>query len=218
MSTAMTALQTAMSDCGLIAILRGIHAEEAADIGRELYNSGFRIVEVPLNSPDPFDSIRVLRESLPADCLVGAGTVIKPSDCAAIAAAGGQLVVMPHSDAKVIGAAKEVGLICVPGVATLTEAYAALAAGADGLKMFPAEQLGAAVLKAWRAVLRPPIALLPVGGIEAGNIASYAAAGATGFGLGSALYQSGLSAAAVATRAKAFMAAWRAAYPATGRQ
>jgi len=214
MHASTAALQAAMAECGLIAILRGIRPDEAAAIGRALYDAGFRLIEVPLNSPDPLASIRTLRDALPADCLVGAGTVIAPSACADIAAAGGQIVVMPHSDPAVIRAAKAAGLACTPGVATPTEAYAALAAGADALKMFPAEQLGVAALKAWRAVLRPPVGLIPVGGIAPDSIAAYAAAGASGFGLGSALYQPGRTAADVATRAQAFVAAWRAAYPA----
>jgi len=213
-----SALQTAMARCGLIAILRGIRPAEAVAVGQALYQAGFRLIEVPLNSPEPLDSIAALRQALPDDCLVGAGTVTDPADCARIAAAGGQLVVMPHSDAAVIRAAKAAGLACCPGVATPTEAYAALAAGADVLKMFPAEQLGSAVLKAWRAVLRPPVALVPVGGIVPDSIAAYAQAGASGFGLGSALYQPGDAAASVAARAQSFIAAWRAAYPAKENQ
>jgi 2-dehydro-3-deoxyphosphogalactonate aldolase len=139
--------------------------------------------------------------------------VITVQACADVAAAGGNLIVMPHSDPAVIRAAKAGGMACAPGVATLTEAYAALAAGADVLKLFPAEALGPAVLKAWRAVLRPPVALVPVGGIAPGSIAAYAAAGASGFGLGSALYRPGDSAADVADHAAGFMLAWRQAYP-----
>ncbi len=213
MPTSSPALQAALAECGLIAILRGLRPDEAADTGRALYGAGFRLIEVPLNSPDPLDSIRLLREALPPDCLVGAGTVIEPAACADIRAAGGRIVVMPHSDPAVIRAAKAAGLACTPGVATPTEAFAALAAGADALKMFPAEQLGVAALKAWRAVLRPPVGLIPVGGITPADIAPYAAAGASGFGLGSALYQPGRDAADVGERARAFVAAWRAAYP-----
>ena len=211
-------LQTAMAHCGLIAILRGIKPAEAEAIGLELYAAGFRLIEVPLNSPDPLDSIRAMRAALPTDCLIGAGTVLDPEDCARVQQAGGELIVMPHSDAAVIRAAKALGMASCPGVATPTEAYAALAAGADVLKMFPAEQLGPAVLKAWRAVLRPPIALAPVGGITPDNIAIYAQAGASGFGLGSALYKPGLSAAAVGQNARAFIAAWQRAYPAQETQ
>ena len=211
-------LQTAMAHCGLIAILRGITPAEAEAIGLELYAAGFRLIEVPLNSPDPLDSIRAMRAALPTDCLIGAGTVLDPEDCARVQQAGGELIVMPHSDAAVIRAAKALGMASCPGVAPPTEAYAALAAGADVLKMFPAEQLGPAVLKAWRAVLRPPIALAPVGGITPDNIAIYAQAGASGFGLGSALYKPGLSAAAVGQNARAFIAAWQRAYPAQETQ
>lgn len=205
-------LQSAMAHCGLIAILRGIKPAEAGAIGHALYEAGFRLIEVPLNSPDPLDSIRALRAALPADCLIGAGTVLNPDDCARIQDAGGELIVMPHSDAAVIRAAKKLGMASCPGVATPTEAFAALAAGADALKMFPAEQLGPVVLKAWRAVMRQPIALVPVGGITPDNISIYAQAGASGFGLGSALYKPGLSATEVGQNARAFVAAWQRAY------
>ena len=205
-------LQTAMAHCGLIAILRGITPPEAEAIGLQLYDAGFRLIEVPLNSPDPLDSIRAMRAALPTDCLIGAGTVLNPDDCARIQEAGGELIVMPHSDPAVIRAAKALGMASCPGVATPTEAFAALAAGADVLKMFPAEQLGPVVLKAWRAVMRPPIALVPVGGITPDNITVYAQAGASGFGLGSALYKPGLSANEVGQNARAFVAAWQRAY------
>jgi len=205
-------LQTAMAHCGLIAILRGIKPTEAEAVGHALYDAGFRLIEVPLNSPDPLDSIRAMRAALPTDCLIGAGTVLNPDDCARIQDAGGELIVMPHSDPAVIRAAKALGMASCPGVATPTEAFAALAAGADVLKMFPAEQLGPVVLKAWRAVMRPPIALAPVGGITPDNISVYAQAGASGFGLGSALYKPGLSAIEVGQNARAFVAAWQRAY------
>ena len=212
MSSETNALSAAMQRCGLIAILRGVTPDAVVPIGHALVEAGFSIIEVPLNSPEPLKSIRALRDALPASCLVGAGTVTRVQDCADVAAAGGQIVVMPHSDAAVIRAAKAAGLWCAPGVATLTEAYAALAAGADVLKLFPAEALSPAVLKAWRAVLRPPVALVPVGGIVPASVAAYAAAGASGFGLGSALYRSGDSAADVARQAAAFMQAWNSSY------
>ncbi|ARP85029.1 2-dehydro-3-deoxy-6-phosphogalactonate aldolase [Bordetella genomosp. 9] len=218
MSPTAPPLRTAMAECGLIAILRGIKPDEAQAIGAALYGAGFRIIEVPLNSPEPLVSIRTLRDSLPADCLVGAGTVLDPVACTDIVKAGGEIVVMPHGDPHVIRAAKTAGLACCPGVATPTEAFAALAAGADVLKMFPAEQLGPAVLKAWRAVIPKDVPLVPVGGITPERIAEYAQAGATGFGLGSALYKPGLTAPDVAERAQAFVKAWRAAYPQTGNQ
>lgn len=206
-------LHQALHQCGLIAILRGLQPHEAEAIGGALYNAGFRVIEVPLNSPDPLRSIRLLRDTLPADALIGAGTVLQPESCADIAAAGGQLVVMPHSDAAVIRAAKAAGLACAPGVATPTEAFAALAAGADVLKMFPAEALGPVGLKAWRAVLTPPVAIVPVGGITPDDVAPYVAAGASGLGLGSALYRPGDTAQQVAQHAGAFVRAWQAATP-----
>lgn len=200
-----------LSTHGLIAILRGLRPEEARDIGLALHGAGIRLIEVPLNSPDPLQSIRILRDTLPDETLVGAGTVLQPEACADIAAAGGQLVVMPHSDPVVIRAAKALDLACAPGVATPTEAFAALAAGADVLKMFPAETLGPMGLKAWRAVLTPPVAIVPVGGITPDAITPYLAAGASGFGLGSALYRAGDDATTVAQRATAFVQAWQQA-------
>lgn len=200
-----------LSTHGLIAILRGLRPDEARDIGLALHGAGIRLIEVPLNSPDPLQSIRILREALPDDTLVGAGTVLQPEACAQIAAAGGQLVVMPHSDPAVIRAAKALDLACAPGVATPTEAFAALAAGADVLKMFPAETLGPVGLKAWRAVLTPPVAIVPVGGVTPDSLGAYLAAGASGFGLGSALYRAGDDAGAVAQQATAFVQAWQQA-------
>lgn len=213
MTATQTPLQTAMAHCGLIAILRGIKPDEAEAVGEALYQAGFRIIEVPLNSPDPLTSIRQLRQALPLDCMIGAGTVLDPAVCPDIARAGGEIVVMPHSDPAVIRAAKSAGMASCPGVATPTEAFAALAAGADVLKMFPAEQLGPHVLKAWRAVLPKDIALVPVGGITPTNMGAFAIAGARGFGLGSALYKPGSTAADVARSAKEFVAAWKQAYP-----
>lgn len=202
-------LKNAMQQCGLIAILRGIRPDEVAAIGLVLYRAGFRVIEVPLNSPKPFESIRILRSTLPADCVVGAGTVLSTQHVAEVKNAGGEIIVMPHSDANVIVAAKQAAMACAPGVATLTEAFAALAAGADALKMFPAEQLGPIVIKAWRAVIPSDVALIPVGGITPANMAPFVAAGASGFGLGSALYKPGLSVTQVGQNADEFMAAWR---------
>ncbi len=203
-------LTAAMNECGLIAILRGVQPNEVAQIGLVLYEAGFRIIEVPLNSPEPYESIRILRTTVPADCVIGAGTVLTSEQVVNVKKAGGEIIVMPHSDAAIIKAAKQAGLACAPGVATPTEAFAALAAGADVLKMFPAEQLGVHVVKAWRAVLPTEVALIPVGGITPENMALFAAAGATGFGLGSALYKSGLAAEQVSQNARNFVAAWNA--------
>ena len=202
-------LKTAMQHCGLIAILRGIRPDEVAAIGLALYKAGFRVIEVPLNSPQPFESIRILRTTLAADCVVGAGTVLSTQQVTEVKKAGGEIIVMPHSDVKVIAAAKQAAMACAPGVATLTEAFAALAAGADLLKMFPAEQLSPSVVKAWRAVIPSDVALIPVGGITPANMAPFVAAGASGFGLGSALYKPGLSAVLVGQNADEFIAAWR---------
>ncbi|MFL9879540.1 2-dehydro-3-deoxy-6-phosphogalactonate aldolase [Herbaspirillum rhizosphaerae] len=201
--------QRALRDCGLIAILRGVRPDEVEAIGSALYEAGFRIIEVPLNSPEPLQSIATLRRTLPADCIIGAGTVLSPEAVLQVKEAGGELIVMPHSDARVITAAKEAGLCCAPGVATVTEAFAALAAGADVLKMFPAEQLGPQVVKAWRAVIPASVALLPVGGILPSSVSVFIDAGASGFGLGSALYKPGLTAATVGENAKAFVSAWQ---------
>jgi 2-dehydro-3-deoxyphosphogalactonate aldolase len=204
----MSALQEYLAPLPLVAILRGVEPEEALAIGQTLTDAGFRAIEVPLNSPQPLDSIAALTQALGARALIGAGTVLDPADVSRIAEAGGRLIVMPHADHAIIRAAKAQGLLCVPGVATPTEAFGALAAGADALKLFPAEAMPPAVVKAWRAVLPKEVWLLPVGGITPERMAPYLAAGADGFGLGSALYQPGLTPAAVATRAKAFAQAF----------
>jgi len=193
----------------LVAILRGLTPDESVEIGRVLVDAGFRMLEVPLNSPQPFESIRRMSEALGDEYLVGAGTVLDPANVKKVADAGGRLIVMPHADVAVIRAAKDAGLYCVPGVATPTEAFAALAAGADALKLFPAEQASPAVLKAWRAVLPKDLAVLPVGGIAPDNMGPWLAAGAGGFGIGSSLYAPGRPASDVATRARAFADAWR---------
>jgi 2-dehydro-3-deoxyphosphogalactonate aldolase len=192
----------------LVAILRGICPDEAVAIGHVLANAGFRVVEVPLNSPQPMESIRRLSRSLGEHYLIGAGTVMTTAQVQEVAAAGGRLIVMPHADTVVIHAAKEAGMVCVPGVATPTEAFAALAAGADGLKLFPANQVTPDGLKAWRAVLPKELPVLPVGGIAPGNMAAWVAAGAQGFGIGAALYAPGVDADEVANRAHAFAQAW----------
>jgi len=197
----------------LVAILRGIGPDEAKGIGHVLADAGFRVLEVPLNSPQPMESIRRLTQSLGDNYLIGAGTVMTSAQVDEVAAAGGRLIVMPHADTAVIRAAKAAGMVCVPGVATPTEAFAALAAGADGLKLFPADQVTPAGLKAWRAVLPAAATVLPVGGIAPGNMAAWVAAGAQGFGIGAALYAPGVDADEVASRARAFAQAWAAVSP-----
>jgi 2-dehydro-3-deoxyphosphogalactonate aldolase len=193
----------------LVAILRGVKPEEVVEIGDALARGGFSIVEVPLNSPRPIESIALLAKRFGDRLLIGAGTVLAPEQVEAVKAAGGRVVVMPHADSAVIRAAKRAGLLCLPGFATPTEAFAAVAAGADALKLFPAEANPPAVLRAMKAVLPPAIPVLPVGGITIDNMRPYREAGAAGFGLGSALYRPGDAAPAVADRAAAFVEAWR---------
>jgi 2-dehydro-3-deoxyphosphogalactonate aldolase len=203
----------AMARLPLVAILRGIRPDEATPILMALIEVGFLIIETPLNSPQPFETIRLMRLIAPKEVLIGAGTVRTEKDVAAVAEAGGDLIVMPHADVAVIKAAKARGLIALPGVATPTEAFAALDAGADGLKAFPAEMIQPAVLKAWRAVIPASIPILPVGGIAPASMAGYVAAGADGFGLGSALYKPGDGAPKIAENAAAFVSAWRKIKP-----
>ena len=188
----------------LIAILRGIRPAEALEVGEVLADAGFRIVEVPLNSPEPYASIVKLAKRFSDQVLVGAGTVTDPEQVGRIADAGGALVVMPHSDPQVVEAAKRRGLYAVPGFATPTEAFRMIAAGADALKLFPAEANPPKVLKALRAVLPPEMPVLPVGGITPGNLREYWDAGAGGFGLGSALYKAGATPEKVKQAAEAF--------------
>jgi 2-dehydro-3-deoxyphosphogalactonate aldolase len=197
----------------LIAILRGVRPDEVEAIGAVLVDEGFAILEVPLNSPRPLQSIERLARRFPGT-LVGAGTVLSVQAVAEVRAAGGQLVLMPHSDPEVVRASRAAGLLCIPGVATPTEAFAALANGASALKLFPAEQLGPPVVKAWRAVLPPTMRMLPVGGITVESMARFRAAGASGFGLGSALYQPGSSPDQVRERARAFRVALQTGQPA----
>ncbi len=207
----MTDLAAALARCPLIAILRGIRPEEADEIGAALIDAGFSVIEVPLNSPHPMHSIERLAQRFGDVALIGAGTVTAERHVTELADAGGRLVVMPHGDAAILRRAKAAGLACIPGFATPTEAFAAIAAGADALKLFPAEASPPPVLKAMKAVLPPHVPVLPVGGITPERIAAYREAGAAGFGLGSALYKPGMSASEVARQAAGFIAALRVA-------
>lgn len=198
---------SAMRALPLVAILRGVTPRDAVAIGQALTDVDWRLIEVPLNSPQPLESIEAMRAAQP-HAIVGAGTVLTVAQVRDVHAAGGQLIVAPNFDAEVVRAAVQLDLLCLPGVATMSEAFAALAAGAHALKLFPAEMLVPSVVKAWRAVLPADVALLPVGGITPHNMAAYRAAGANGFGLGSALYKPGQDAATVAAQAREFIAAW----------
>lgn len=201
-------LQTGLAQLPLVAILRGLTPPEAPAIGQALVQAGFGLLEVPLNSPQPLDSIAALAAQHPGQ-LIGAGTVMSAADVRNVQGAGGRLIISPHFDADVVREALRLGLACMPGVATPSEAFAALRAGAHALKLFPAEMIGPAVVKALRAVLPPGVPLLPVGGIAPGNMAAYRQAGATGLGIGSALYTPGQSARQTAQAAQAFITAWR---------
>ncbi len=196
------------SEFPLVAILRGLAPDNAMAMGEALVEAGFRIIEVPLNSPQPFVSIEQLAKAFP-DAMVGAGTVLDSKDVDRVRDAGGRLIVMPHSDPAVIARACSLGLSCTPGVATPTEGFAALRAGADAIKLFPAEAMPPAVVRAWRAVFPRDALFVPVGGIKPDTMKGYAEAGANGFGLGSALFAPALSAREVSENARAFAEAWR---------
>ena len=189
----------------LVAILRGLTFKEAIPVGQALVNSGWTLIEVPLNSPQPLDSIAALANTF-EQVLVGAGTVLTPADVRNVHAAGGGLIVSPNFDAEVVRTAINLGMVCLPGVMTATEAFAALKAGATGLKLFPAELMPPAGVAALRAVLPAGALLLPVGGIHPGNMQSYLNAGANGFGIGSALYKPGKTAEDVRLSAIEFIA------------
>jgi 2-dehydro-3-deoxyphosphogalactonate aldolase len=203
-------LAQALAQLPLIAILRGLTPAEAPAIGEALVSSGFAIIEVPLNSPEPLKSIAALTQQFP-QTLIGAGTVLNAQQVKDVHAAGGRLVVAPNFNSAVVAQALALNMVVLPGVTTPTEAFAALDAGAHGLKLFPAEMISPATVKALRAVLPKSAALMPVGGITPDNMAVYRAAGATGFGLGSALYAPGRSAELVHEKAKAFVRTWQAA-------
>jgi 2-dehydro-3-deoxyphosphogalactonate aldolase len=200
-------LKAWLDRCPLIAILRGVRPDELEAIAAALEQAGIAIVEVPLNSPQPLDSIARLARGFGERLLIGAGTVMTVAQVADIAAAGGRLIVTPHADAAVTRVAKQHGMLAVPGFFTPTEAFAMLAAGADALKFFPSEAASPAVLRAVRAVLPAGTIVLPVGGIDASNMAGWRAAGAAGFGIGSAIYKPGDTPAIVAEKARVLLAA-----------
>ena len=206
----MTGFAEAFASLPLIAILRGITLPECPAIGDALVEEGFSLIEVPLNSPGPLASIAALAARHGERALIGAGTVLTAAQVYAVAEAGGRLIVSPNADAAVIATTKARGLVSAPGIATPSEGFAALHAGADMLKLFPGELVTAPVLKAMRAVFPAGTLMVPVGGISPATMPAYLAAGASGFGIGSMLYTPGLSAAGVRERARSLVAAWRA--------
>ena len=209
--SSLSAFDAAFATLPLVAILRGLRPDEAEEMGEALVEAGFTLVEVPLNSPDPLTSVTRLAKRLGDRAVVGAGTVLTVAAVAQVEAAGGAMIISPNADVRVIAAAADRELVSLPGVSTPTEAFAALDAGATALKLFPAEGSSPAILKAMRAVLPPDLRVLPVGGVAPDNMAPWIAAGAAGFGLGSALYKPGMGAAEVGRNARAFVQAWAAA-------
>lgn len=199
-----------LADCPLVAIIRGVTPEEAVAVGEAILAAGIRIIEVPLNSPHPFESINRLSQALGERALIGAGTVLDSLSVARVKDAGGRLIVAPNTNAQVISSAVQAEMVAAPGYFTPTEAFVALDAGAQALKLFPAEAASPAVVKAQRAVLPTGVPLLVVGGVQPGTMAPWRAAGANGFGLGSGLFAPGRSADEVHERAKAYVAGARA--------
>ena len=197
----------------LVAILRGLERERATEVARVLFEAGFRIVEVPLNRPGALDAIAGIAAMAPRDALVGGGTMLSRADVEAVHAAGGRLMVAPNCNPAVIAHAAARGMLTAPGVATPTEAFAALDAGGQVLKLFPAEVIGPAGLKAMASVLPAGTGLWPVGGITPASLAAWLQAGATGFGIGSQLFRPGMPLAEIAAAARGFVAAWAAARP-----
>lgn len=195
----------------LVAILRGLVPAEAQAVGEALVESGFRTLEVPLNRPGALECIATLARTLPADAIVGGGTMLTVADVEAVHAAGGRLMVSPNCDLAVIRRAVELGMLCAPGVATPTEAFAALQAGAHALKLFPAEMVGHGGIKALKSVLPAGTDLWPVGGITPESMGPWKKTGATGFGIGSQLFAPGTSAADVLVRGRAYVQAWQQA-------
>jgi 2-dehydro-3-deoxyphosphogalactonate aldolase len=196
----------------LVAILRGVKPDEVEAIGEALAEAGFEAIEVPLNSPDPLASVERLARKMPANVLVGAGTVLTPEDVAGVADAGGRLIVSPNVDPAVLAGAARRAMVTMPGVFTPTEAFLALKCGASALKFFPAAALGATGIGAIRAVLPRGTVIGAVGGVSEADFAAYAGAGVTAFGLGSSLYKVGASAADVAEKARAAVAAYDAVF------
>lgn len=199
--------RTYLEECPLIAIIRGVGPDEAEAIGEAICDAGIRIIEVPLNSPDPVTSIRLLAAKFGDRALIGGGTVLTPEQVAEVERAGGRLIVSPNTNVEVIAETVAAGLVSCPGYLTPSDAFDAIEAGATALKLFPAEGASPAVLKAQRAVIPQEIPILVVGGIRPNNMRPWRDAGADGFGLGGGLYRPGQSAAETAEKARAYVAA-----------
>ena len=195
------------AECPLVAIIRGVAPAEAQDIAGALIEGGIRIIEVPLNSPQPFESIRLIAEAFGDQALVGAGTVLDPSDVASVRIAGGRLIVSPNTNLDVIRATVSAGMVSLPGYFTPSEAFAAIQAGAHSIKLFPAEAASPAVVKSQKAVLPKDVPLIVVGGVTPQSIPGWIAAGADGFGLGGGLYKPGQDAATTLQKARGYVAA-----------
>jgi 2-dehydro-3-deoxyphosphogalactonate aldolase len=201
--------EQALKECNLVAILRGITLQEAEPVCEVLIEAGWRMIEVPLNSPDPLKSIEALVKRFGDQALIGAGTVLTTAQVADVAATGARLIVSPNTNVEVIKASRQANMVSLPGVATPTEAFAAIQAGASGIKAFPAEAIPPQTIKAWKAVLPKDIPVLAVGGITPENMRPYLDAGTVGFGIGGSLYKPGMDVAAVAEKARQFIQAMR---------
>jgi 2-dehydro-3-deoxyphosphogalactonate aldolase len=204
-------LEQALKACGIVAILRGVSPHEVLEISHALYDNGVRVVEVPLNSPEPFKSIELIAKQFAGRMIVGAGTVLSVQDVNVLKASGGQISVSPDCNEAVIARAVELGMVPLPGVFTPTEAFAAIRAGAIHLKLFPAEAASPAVIKAWKAVLPKNVKIYAVGGVTPDNMSDWLSAGASGFGIGSSIYKPGMSAAQVGEAAGKLVSAWMVA-------
>lgn len=204
-------LEDGLNECGVVAILRGVSPDESIAVGQALFDSGIRVVEVPLNSPAPFLSIAKLAKEFSGRMIVGAGTVLTVQDVNMLKSSGGEISVSPDCNEAVIRRAVEVGLVPLPGVFTPTEAFAAIRFGATHLKLFPAEAASPMVIKAWKAVLPRDVKIFAVGGITPENMSEWLAAGARGFGIGSSIYKPGMSIDAVREAASKLVLAWNVA-------
>jgi 2-dehydro-3-deoxyphosphogalactonate aldolase len=204
-------LEDALESCGIIAILRGVTPDEVVAVSQTLYDAGIRVVEVPLNSPEPFTSIEKLSKAFADKMVVGAGTVLTVQDVNLLKAHGGQISVSPDCNEAVIARAKELGMEPLPGVFTPTEAFSAIRAGAKHLKLFPAEVASPATIKAWKAVLPKHVKIYAVGGVTPENMGDWLSAGASGFGIGSSIFKPGISMAKISESAHSLVSAWKRA-------